>query len=129
VLAIVVCPYGVDLLVIPEQAQLLLTNLDRAATKLRNENLVANLHARGDPLSIAVICTRANGNHLGLVELLNGGLRQEDTSRSLSLWLDALHKDAVKEGRNGADRLDGRLEVVLARGSFWSPGCLESGGA
>jgi hypothetical protein len=89
--------------VIPEQAQLLLSNLDRAATKLGNQHLVADRHAGSDPLSILVEGTGANGYNLGLVELLDGGLGQEDTGCGLGFRLDALNEDAVEERSDGAD--------------------------
>ena len=103
-----------DLLVIPEQAVLLLTDLDRAAAELRNQDLVAGLHADGNAVAGLVVCAGADGEHLGLVQLLDGSLGQEDAGCGLGLGLDALHENAVEEGGEGADGLEGRLWSVLA---------------
>jgi hypothetical protein len=78
-------------------------------TYLGNQHLVAGLHARRNALALPVKGTGANGKHLGLVELLDGGLGQEDAGCGLGLGLEALDEDAVEEGREGADGLDGRL--------------------
>lgn len=99
---------------IPEQAQLLVSHLDWAATILGDEDLVANLHAGLNPLSVLVVCSRANCNDLGLVQLLDGGLGEEDAGCGLGFWLETLHKNAVEEGRNGADGLDGRLLLSVS---------------
>jgi hypothetical protein len=92
---------------VSEQAQFLLANLDWAAAELGNQNLVAGLHAGGDALSVLIEGAGADGNDLCFVEILDGCLWEEDASGSLGFGLDALHKDAVEEGHNAADRLDG----------------------
>lgn len=104
----------VDLLVVPEQAVLFLTNLDGAATKLRDQDLVARLHADGNAVSALVERARANGQHLGLVQLLDGGVGQEDARCGLGLRLDALHEHAVEKGGERADGLEDRLRAMLA---------------
>lgn len=98
-----------DLLSVPEQAQLLVADLDWAAAELRNQDLVAGLDAGRNALSVLVNGAGADGNHLGLVEVLDGCLGEEDASGGLGFGLDALHENAVEEGCNAADRLDGGL--------------------
>lgn len=98
---------GVNSLVIAEKRVLILTNLDRRTTKLGDQNLVARLDRRSNALSIAVKGTGANSQNLGLVELLDGGLGEEDTAGGLGLGLDALDEDAVEEGCEGLDGLGG----------------------
>ena len=78
-------------------------------TYLRNQHLVAGLHARRDPLALLVDGARADSQHLGLVELLDGAVGEEDAGCGLGLGLDALDEDAVEEGRDAADGLDGGL--------------------
>jgi hypothetical protein len=101
---------------VSEQAQFLLANLDWAAAELGNQNLVAGLHAGGDALSVLIEGAGADGNDLCFVEILDGCLWEEDASGSLGFGLDALHKDAVEEGHNAADRLDGGLSEHVSIG-------------
>jgi hypothetical protein len=93
--------------VVPEQAQFLIADLDWAAAELGDQDLVARLHAGGDALSVLVDGTGTDGNDLCFVQVLNGCLGEEDAGCGLGFGLDALHEDAVEEGRNAADRLDG----------------------
>lgn len=79
----------------------------------RDQNLVTRGDAGLDTLSLLVESTGADGQDLGLVQLLHGALGEEDASGSLSLGLYALDQDAVEEGSNGADRLDGRLHATM----------------
>jgi hypothetical protein len=79
-------------------------------TYLGNQHLVARLHARRNTLALPVKRTGSDSEDLGLIQLLHGGLGQEDAGCGLGLGLDALDEDAVEEGRNGADGLDGRLQ-------------------
>jgi hypothetical protein len=94
-------------LVIAEKRILILTNLDGRATELRNQNLVAGLDGRSNALAIAVVGTGANSKNLGFVELLDGGLGEEDAAGGFGLGLDALDEDAVEEGSEGLDGLGG----------------------
>lgn len=73
-------------------------------TYLRNQHLVAGGHAHGHALAISVKGAGADGQDLGLVELLDARLGQEDAAGRLGLGLDALHEHAVKERD---ERLDG----------------------
>lgn len=82
---------------------------DQAHSYLGNQNTVTDGHAHGDALAIAVQATGSDGENLGLVELLNARLGQEDAAGGLGLGLDALDKHAVQEGSQVADGSDGRL--------------------
>lgn len=73
------------------------------------------MHARLHALPVLVEGTGAHGEHLSFVELLHGAVRQEDAGCSFGLGLDALHEDAVEEGGNAADRLDGGLCATRLR--------------
>ncbi len=90
---------------------------------LRNQHLVPGLHTRLYPISRLVKPSRPNREHLGLVQLLDGALRQEDAARGLGLGFYPLDKDAVQKRRDGSDGLEGgRLrrragQLKLARGS------------
>jgi hypothetical protein len=120
---------SVDVLVVPEQAQLLLTNLDGASAELRNQHLVTRLYAGSDALSILVKGAGADGEDLGFVELLDGRLGEEDAGCGLGFGLDALDEDAVEEGRNAADGLDCGLwgnwlaYSCVGSCSLWWGGC------
>lgn len=105
----------IDLLVVPEQAVLLLADLDGAAAELGNQDLVTGLDADGNAVAGLVERARADGEDLGLVQLLDGGLGQEDAACGLGLGLEALDEHAVEERGEGADGLEGRLSVVLVR--------------
>ena len=98
------------LLVVPEQAQLLISNLDRGSAILRNQNLVAGLHAGRNALSILVNGAGADGDHFCFVELLDGCLGKEDAGCGFGFGLDALDEDAVEKRGDAADRLDCGLE-------------------
>ena len=96
-------------LVVPEQAQLVLANLDGASAELRDQDLVAGLYAGGNALSILVEGTGADGEDLCFVELLDGRLGEEDAGCGLGFGLDALDEDAVEQRRDALDGLDCRL--------------------
>lgn len=104
-----------DLLVVPEQAVLLLADLDGAAAELGDQNLIAGLHADGNAVARLVECARADSKDLSLVQLLDGGLGQEDAARGLGLGLEALDEDAIEERSEGADGLEGRLLLGSVR--------------
>lgn len=98
---------------ISEQGVLLLANLDGRTTELRDQDLVAGLDRRSNALAIAVKGAGTDSQNLGLVELLDGRLGQEDATGGLGLGLDALNQDAVEQGSERLDGLggDGRLFV------------------
>lgn len=99
---------------VPEQRVLLLANLDRRSTELGDQDLVAGPHADGNTVAGLVVCARADSEHLGLVQLLDSCLGQEDAGCSLGFGLQALHQHAVEQRGKGTDRLEGRLELLLA---------------
>lgn len=99
----------VNLLVVPEQRVLLLTDLDGATTELGDQDLVAGLHADSNAVARLVVCAGADGKNLSLVQLLDGSLGKEDSCCGLGLGLEALHEHAVEEGGERADGLEGRL--------------------
>ena len=90
---------------VPEQAVLLLADLDGAAAELRNQDLVTGLDADGNAVAGLVECARANGEDLGLVQLLDGGLGQEDAACGLGLGLEALDEHAGPLGEQAAGSL------------------------
>lgn len=88
---------------------LLLADLDRAATVLWDQDLVAGGNAHGRPLAFLVEVAGADGQDARLVEVLDARLGQEDAAGRLSLGLGALHQHAVQEGDEGLDRAEARL--------------------
>lgn len=107
-------PQWCHLLAVTEQVVLLLARLDGRATKLGNQHSVADSNAHGDALAITVQATGSNGKDLGLVELLDAGLGQEDAAGGLGLGLDALDEHAVQEGSESTDGADGRLWLYVS---------------
>lgn len=97
---------------VPKQAQLLLANLDRAAAILRDKHLVADRHARRNALAVPVERAGAHGYDFSFVELLDGGLGQEDAGCGFGFGFEALHEDAVEERGDGADGFYGGLGGV-----------------
>lgn len=117
------------LLMVPEEMVLVLADLDRASTvlhhhqqtsttstsrnqhwgssHLRNQNAVAGLHRNLHPLALFIESTWAHGEDLGLRQLLDGRLGEEDSRGSLDIGLDTLDEDAVEEGREGLDGAEG----------------------
>jgi len=63
-----------NVLVVPEQCELLLADLDGAAAELGNQDLVASLDAERNALAILVVKTGADSEDLALVELLDGAI-------------------------------------------------------
>jgi hypothetical protein len=77
---------------------------------LRNQHLVSLVHAHGNPLAVLVEAAGADGQHLGLVQLLDAALGEEDAAGRPRLGLDALDQDPVQERDEGLDALEcGRL--------------------
>lgn len=91
---------------VPEQSELLLADLDGAATELGDEDLVTGLDAQRYPLAVLVVEAGADGENLALVELLDGAVGEEDAGGGLSLGLHALHQNAVEERCEGLDVLE-----------------------
>jgi hypothetical protein len=84
-------------------------------TYLRNQDLVTRCDARRNQLSIPIPSTRSNSQNLRFVQFLDCALREEDAAGSLGLGLYALNEDAVEEGSDGADGLEGRLRSRLVQ--------------
>ena len=99
---------------VPEQSELLLADLDGAATELGDEDLVTGLDAQRYPLAVLVVEAGADGENLALVELLDGAVGEEDAGGGLGLGLHALHEDAVEERCEGLDVLEeGLVESIV----------------
>lgn len=81
--------------------------VDSGFTYRRDQDSVAGLHTHGQPLAILVQTARANSQNLGLVQLLDTRLGQEDAGGGLGLCLDAVDQDTVQEGYERLDRSDG----------------------
>lgn len=90
-------------LMVPEKGVLFLANLDGATTELRDQDVVTGSNAHGKARTVLVDGTRANGEDLGLVLLLDAALGEEDTGGGLGLGLDALDQDAVEKGSKTLD--------------------------
>jgi hypothetical protein len=87
-----------------------------SSTYLRNKNLITLLNTHRYPLALAIQPAGTNSQDLGLVQLLDGGLGQEDAAGCLGLGLDALHEHAVEERGERADGLQsGRLGGIVSR--------------
>ena len=76
-------------------------------TYLGDQDTVTGANAHGDTLALAAKGAGADGEDLGLVELLDAGLGQEDAAGGLGLGLDALHQHPVQERDQRLDRADG----------------------
>lgn len=66
-------------------------------TNLGDQDAVASSAAHGHALAVLVQAAGADGENLGLVELLDARLGEEDAAGRLGLGLDALHEHAVEE--------------------------------
>jgi hypothetical protein len=84
------------------------TPLSLPTTYRRNQDAVTRLHRGRDTLSLLVESAGSDSQHLGLVQLLDGALGQEDAGGGLWLRLEALHQDAVEQGRESLDVADYR---------------------
>lgn len=78
----------------------------KVTTYLRDQDTITCRNAHGEAVTLLVEGAGPDGQDLGLVELLDAGLGEEDAARRLGLGLDALDEDAVQEGREGADGSD-----------------------
>ena len=98
---------GVSLLAVAEEVVLVLADLDGGAAELGDEDAVASADAHGDALAVAGEGAGADGKHLGLIQLLDAGLGQEDAAGGLGLGLDPLHQHPVQQRHQRLDRADG----------------------
>lgn len=83
-------------LMVPKKRILLLPDLDRTTTILRDQDAIASRDRDGNTFPVLVEPAGADGEHLGLVQLLDARLRQEDAACCFRLGLHALHEDAVE---------------------------------
>jgi hypothetical protein len=82
-----------------------------ATTYLRNQNPVTSCNTHCYPLAILVESTGTDSQDLGLVELLHGGLGEENSTGGLSISLDALNEDAVEKRSEVLDGSEGGLSM------------------
>ena len=59
-------------------------------TYLRNQHLITGLDTHSYPLALAVEATGTDSQDLGFIQLLDGGLGQEDAAGGLRIGFDAL---------------------------------------
>src|ERR1700733_8230815 len=82
-------------LVLAEDHVVVAVDLDLGAGVLAHEDAVALLDVHRRALALVVELARADGDHLGLLRLLLGGVRDDDAPTDLLLLLNALHYDPV----------------------------------
>ena len=82
-----------------------LIKTQKKKTYRRNQDPVSRLHGDFDPLPVLVDSAGTDSEDLGFRELLDGRLGEVDAGSGfgLSFDFDALHEDAVEEGREGLD--------------------------
>lgn len=78
----------------------------RDSSYLRNQHTVTLSYTHRHANAIFAQGTGSNGEDLGLIELFDTGLGQEDAAGRFSLGLDALDEDAVQQGNEGLYRSD-----------------------
>ena len=82
-------------LVLAEDHEVLVVEADLAAGVLADEDAVALLDAHRRAAAVVVDLARADGDHLGLLRLLLGGVGDDDPPANLLFGLDALDQDPV----------------------------------
>jgi hypothetical protein len=82
-------------------------------THLWYQDPVTSRNAHRNRLAILIPCTRANSQHLGLVQLFYRRLGKEDAAGRLCLCLHTLDEDAVEERRQGLDGLQSSGLLML----------------
>lgn len=82
--------------------------------------MVTSGNAHGDLVAFGAEDTRANGEHLGNVLLLDAALGEEDSRGGLGLGLNTLDQHTVEQGGKvldvAEDRLRGAEKHILAYG-------------
>src|SRR6266851_4868089 len=82
-------------LVLAQDDVVLLADLDLAAGILAHQHVVAGLDVHRRALVLVVELARADGDDLGLLRLLLGGVGNDDATPDLLLLFDALDHHAV----------------------------------
>src|SRR5262249_666326 len=78
----------------------LVVDLDLGARVLPEQDLVAGLHVEGDLLAVLANLTVADGDDLGFLRLLLGGVRNDDPALFDLFLLEPLDEDAVMQRTN-----------------------------
>lgn len=76
---------------------------------LGDQDMVTSGNAHGNLIAFRAEDTRANGEHLGDVLLLDAALGEEDSRGGLGLGLNALDQHTVEEGGKVLDVAEDRL--------------------
>src|SRR5512147_651969 len=82
-------------LILAEDHVVVAVDLDLAPGVLAHEDPVALLDVHRRALAVVGELARADGDHLGLLRLLLGGVRNDDAPPDLLLLLYALHQDPI----------------------------------
>src|SRR4029077_5416497 len=85
-------------IVLAHDQVLFTVDLDLTAAVLAEQHAVAGLDLGSDDLAILVPLAGANGDHLGLDRLLLGGVGDEQTTRGLGFFFEALDQNSIVEG-------------------------------
>src|SRR5215472_18082686 len=70
-------------------------DLDIRAGVFSEQNAVACLHIRGDPLAVIQQLAVSDGNHLGLLRLLLSAVGNDDAASHALLFFQTANEDAV----------------------------------
>ena len=92
---------------IPKQRKLLIPNLNRTSTELRDQNSIPRLNADLQPFTISVESTGSDGEDFSFGEFFDGRLWEEDSRGGFCFGADALDEDSVEEGGEGFDCSEG----------------------
>ena len=102
--------------ILADQRVLFVVELHLGATVFADEDAVADLDLEGLGLAVLVILAGAKGNDLGLLGLLLSGVRDDDATADLFLFLEVLHQDAIADG---LDVYFSHMFWVLGWSCFW----------
>src|SRR5436190_8488975 len=80
--------------------ELITLHLHRLAGVLAEQDAIADLHVDRNQLALVVFLALAHGDDLALVGLLSGGVGNNDATRRLALFLNALDDHAVMQRTN-----------------------------
>src|SRR5579872_4720119 len=109
---------GQDLF-LAEDHVVIAVELDLAAGVLAHEDAVALLDIHRRALPLVVELARADRDHLGLLRLLFGAVRNDDAAPDLLFLLNALHQDTIVQRTNiHSAYLLGDFELTRRLGSL-----------